>query len=337
MRRRLKAAALAAALLMMCSNSGCLVYNLYNTTTTVEPVETLPSETLDTHFLDLSREDQFLTVVAQGDFFYDLTLSNAGSHVMHNSVVGGYGYPLEVSMNTEQSGKFRLDFLYDTASLGDIPEENLMLLYYSEEEEAYYDPVTDAVQDMETDTISVDTPAPGVYALVDSYVWLSAWGEDVPELAHDSTFTSDDFGFTFTVPKEICYTYCSDYLKDMPDGTREQEFIYIYGNDENPLRLEARYKEIDIDYDTNLQGLVDYFSDNDYGFRILSYEPKKMPNGLRADFLELEYPGLDGETQYQYAGYYQISDIAYIYLCYNYTDPAYRETAENSLYSFRFQ
>lgn len=334
-----KAIALTAVLLMMCSSSGCLAYTLFSTTTPELEYETAQSP-IQELTEDLSREStgQILTATVEGDFFYNIALSNASGNVLHNEVVGIVGCPLEITTDTEDMGKVTLTLHYNEDSLGDIPEENLLLLHYLEEE-CWYEEMPDAVLDADADALTAELSEDGVYVLVDSYVWYSAWGLEVPELAHDSTFTSEEFGFSVSIPAEISYTACSDYLKEGDDGVQEKNLIYVMSNDESPLQMEMQYKLNDITYDAHMAAFTAYLnSEENTDILLVDHEKKQMPNGMRADFIKLEMP-LNGTTYYQCTGFYQLSGTEYIvinYMFHGYEDvETLTETAEASLKSFR--
>ena len=107
--------------------------------------------------------------------------------MLHSGVVGLVGIPIEIEYDSEISQP-RLGLEYDTSELRGIPEKNLIMLHYSEEDEFY-----NTVEDFELDTdkciVSADIDESGVYLLADAYQWYDCWGIDVSEYAYERDLT----------------------------------------------------------------------------------------------------------------------------------------------------
>lgn len=251
------------------------------------------------------------------------------SNVMHDSVVGGYGSPLEI---VGDPGKSVLTLTYDPDSLGDIPPENLMLLHYNDDTGSY-DPAEETELDKEAGTLTAEISEDGTYVLVDVYTWLSAWGIDLSdsEYAHDASYTCTEYGFSVTLPKEVRYTVCSDYLHDSGDGSMEKELLYSMNDADDPLQFQLLYKQCEDPYEKIMTGFLKSLQSEDTGIKLLSHDAKEIPGRLYADFLLMQI----GES-YQYSGFYQLTDNTYIFLTYSFSDlEAYQKAVEKSLYSYR--
>ncbi len=108
-------------------------------------------------------------------------------HVLHSEVVGLVGIPVELDYDEEVKNP-RIGFKYDTSELRGIPEKNLIMLHYSEEE-AFYNTVENFQLDTDMCTVSADIEEPGVYLLADAYQWYDCWGIDVSEYAYERDVT----------------------------------------------------------------------------------------------------------------------------------------------------
>ncbi len=108
-------------------------------------------------------------------------------HVLHSGVVGLVGIPVELDYDEEVKNP-RIGFKYDTSELRGIPEKNLIMLHYSEED-AFYNTVENFQLDTDMCTVSADIDEPGVYLLADAYQWYDCWGIDVSEYAYERDLT----------------------------------------------------------------------------------------------------------------------------------------------------
>ncbi|MBQ8961703.1 MAG: hypothetical protein IJ071_10910 [Ruminococcus sp.] len=121
-----------------------------------------------------------LTAKCSGDLRKEAVLDDVSGHVIHMGVVGRFGLPFELSY-TDNVTDAQLSFTYDKEELRGVPEENLMVLFYNEDEEAIYDEIPGSALDKENCTVTVNAEKPGVYILVDAYQWLDAWGDSRAE------------------------------------------------------------------------------------------------------------------------------------------------------------
>jgi len=103
--------------------------------------------------------------------------------VLHSGVVGLIGIPVELEYDEEVSEP-RLTFTYDTSELRGVPEKNLVMLHYSEED-AFYNTVEDFSLNTDDCTVSAPIKEEGVYLLADAYLWYGCWGMDVSEYEYE--------------------------------------------------------------------------------------------------------------------------------------------------------
>ncbi|MBP5361995.1 MAG: hypothetical protein J6Y71_03060 [Ruminococcus sp.] len=111
-----------------------------------------------------------------------------GVDYLHSGVVGLVGSPIDVSYD-EQIKQPELSFIYDKEQLRGVPEKNLIVLHYNENDQFY-----DTIEKFDLDTanciVSVKLKEDGVYLLADAFQWYGAWGMDVSKYAYDSDPTS---------------------------------------------------------------------------------------------------------------------------------------------------
>ena len=107
----------------------------------------------------------------------------------HNGVVGLIGSPIELKYDSVDEAQ--ITFYYDKTQLRGIPEKNLLLMCYANENESYKE-VKSAKLDTAACTVSAPISEQGVYLLLDAYTWYSTWGMDASQYAYDVDKTSFD-------------------------------------------------------------------------------------------------------------------------------------------------
>lgn len=115
------------------------------------------------------------------------SVSESGN-VIHQGVVGRVGAPIELVFNKWVTPQ-KLTFCYDKDELRGIPEKNLIVLHYNEDD-AFYDTVEGSVLDTDACTIECEVSEEGAYLLADAYQWYACWGADVSEYAYDIDVTA---------------------------------------------------------------------------------------------------------------------------------------------------
>ncbi|MCM1132804.1 MAG: hypothetical protein NC340_04965 [Ruminococcus flavefaciens] len=103
-------------------------------------------------------------------------------NVLHSGVVGLVGVPVELEYDDEVTDPV-ISFTYNKDELRGMPEKNIVLLHYNEED-SFYDTVK-SVLDTDNCTVSAEIDEQGVYLLADAYFWYGCWGMDVSEYAYE--------------------------------------------------------------------------------------------------------------------------------------------------------
>lgn len=116
-------------------------------------------------------------------------LALAGYDYYYNQTSGILGSPVDIGF--DDVDKPSLAFWYSEEDLRGVPERNIMMLHYSEEEQQYF-VMDEAVLDTDMNTITADIEEEGVYVLVDAYQWLKAMGKDASDYKYDFDPTAFD-------------------------------------------------------------------------------------------------------------------------------------------------
>ncbi len=205
-------------------------------------------------------------------------------NVLHSEVVGLVGIPVELTFEDEVKDP-RLTFTYDTNELRGIPEKNLVMLHYSEED-AFYNTVENFKLDTDKCTVSADIKEQGVYLLVDAFQWYSCWGMDVSEYAYDRDLTQYKTDWerecdTGSIMALADKQWAMDNAPDFKVSTAEQlasVVWYVNGIEGNGINISLE-KDIDLsDYQwkpmgwghgtNNFSGTVDGNGHTIYGMTI---------------------------------------------------------------------
>ena len=92
--------------------------------------------------------------------------------VLCTDVVGLVGEPFEIE-TTSQFDKATLTYVVDKSKLGDTEFDNLLFLWYDEENDNFVE--LDTILDEENSTVSVETKHFSKYMIVDGKEWYRAW------------------------------------------------------------------------------------------------------------------------------------------------------------------
>ena len=92
--------------------------------------------------------------------------------VLCTDVVGLVGEPFEIE-TTSQFDKATLTYVIDKSKLGDTEFDNLLFLWYDEENDNFVE--LDTILDEENSTVSVETTHFSKYMIVDGKEWYRAW------------------------------------------------------------------------------------------------------------------------------------------------------------------
>ena len=146
--------------------------------------------------------------------------------ILCSDVVGLVGEPFEIK-TTSQFDKATLTYVIDKSKLGDTEFDNLLFLWYDEENDNFVE--LDTVLDEDNSTVSVETTHFSKYMLVDKVEWFNAWKkaslyfEDTYEplatvICYDcsGSMSSNDRTFNYNIYNEdgtIVYSYPTCYRK----------------------------------------------------------------------------------------------------------------------------
>ena len=92
--------------------------------------------------------------------------------ILCSEVVGLVGEPFEIK-TTSQFDKATLTYVIDKSKLGDTEFDNLLFLWYDEENDNFVE--LDTILDEENSTVSVETTHFSKYMIVDGKEWYRAW------------------------------------------------------------------------------------------------------------------------------------------------------------------
>ena len=98
--------------------------------------------------------------------------------MLSSEVVGLVGVPVEIT-STSQFDEAVITFTYDDTQLGDVPEENLSVMWYDEENNWFQILDQESVVDTENNTVSVTITHFSKYMLVDKEEWFDTWKENI--------------------------------------------------------------------------------------------------------------------------------------------------------------
>lgn len=146
--------------------------------------------------------------------------------ILCSEVVGLVGEPFEIK-TTSQFDKATLTYVIDKSKLGDTEFDNLLFLWYDEENDNFVE--LDTVLDEDNSTVSMETTHFSKYMLVDKVEWFNAWKkaslyfEDTYEplatvICYDcsGSMSSNDRTFNYNIYNEdgtIAYSYPTCYRK----------------------------------------------------------------------------------------------------------------------------
>lgn len=149
-------------------------------------------------------------------------------NVLCTDVVGLVGEPFEVKVaKASEFEKATLTYKIDKSKLGDTEFDNLLFLWYNEEEDEFVE--LETIHDVENSSVSVETTHFSKYMLVDQLEWFNAWKqaslyfEDHYEplasvICYDcsGSMSSSDPNFNYNIYNEVgavIYSYPTCYRK----------------------------------------------------------------------------------------------------------------------------
>ena len=150
--------------------------------------------------------------------------------ILCSDVVGLVGEPFSIE-TTSQFDKATLTYVIDKSKLGDTDFDNLLFLWYDEENDNFVE--LDTVLDEKNSTVSVETTHFSKYMLVDQVEWFKAW-------KNASLYFEDTYEPLATV---ICYD-CSGSM-----SSNDRTFNYNIFNDDGTIAYSypTCYRKLAID------------------------------------------------------------------------------------------
>ena len=180
--------------------------------------------------------------------------------ILCSEVVGLVGEPFEIK-TTSQFDKATLTYVIDKSKLGDTEFDNLLFLWYDEENDNFVE--LDTVLDEDNSTVSVETTHFSKYMLVDKVEWFNAWKKA-------SLYFEDTYEPLATV---ICYD-CSGSM-----SSNDRTFNYNIYNDDGTIAYSypTCYRKLAIDNYIDSMTLTDKTA-------LISYESSaKLVSGFSND------------------------------------------------------
>ena len=294
-----------------------------------ESTDTVTSEDITTgdypilYNLPLGQGDppEFVEVIMEvySPTGYSSLENGLGADVMSSGVVGLVGCPVIVDL---QGSDAVLSFVINRDDLGNVPFENLMVLKSGHG--LSYDSVEFSV---DGDIIRCDIEESDTYMLVDSYQWLSCWGDDVSGTEHDTDFTVGDYGFKVTLPSGVAPSGVSDYWHDEYNGRHKmmskqlmhqnqskdanikaELYAWRYPNDEDNCDDPAPF----MSFDDKVSEISSLTSDR---FTVEAAEVWELDGGRKGFAVVFRFPGepdrgIDEQTNIN--AYYEYSEDTYI-------------------------
>lgn len=174
--------------------------------------QTVRSQTVQTNLNSPSKPlvtGVSVTMDAAGTLKKHLHIQNVEQYdTLSANVVGALSAPVEISADVPVESA-TITFTYDADKLGDIPAENLAVMWYDKANNQYCIFDKDTVVDTEAHTVSYTTTHFSTYLIVDREVWYDCWRENIDYRdadAADNTATYD-IGFCVDVSGSMYGSY----------------------------------------------------------------------------------------------------------------------------------
>ena len=166
--------------------------------------------------------------------------------------MGLIGEPFEIE-TTSKFDKATLTYVIDKSKLGDTEFDNLLFLWYDEENDNFVE--LDTILDEENSTVSVETTHFSKYMIVDGKEWYRAWqdiytkineskGQHIPNALFDGDSGAQQYNLLgqekaewfYNKRKIIDYIVMSEYLIILEDFTGDDyNLVYCFDNELHKL------------------------------------------------------------------------------------------------------
>ncbi|MBQ8960221.1 MAG: hypothetical protein IJ071_03265 [Ruminococcus sp.] len=231
--------------------------------------------------------------------------------------VGQFGASVEIGGELLEESILR--FEYDPDNMGDVPAENLSLLFYNEEE-SRYDTIKRIRLDEGKHTISAKITEPGIYFLFDT-----------GEKPHTTVYVDDEYYFRIAIPEEIELRYVSSPLEDDEEG-KFKVLLECEKNDQIQVGIEYLERPGYSSAAEMVDAICEILNSNETLYSRDSVTGADGSTGycFVADFSEGD------DKAYSINCFYPLNATEYINIWYGFKDLSYLDKAMASLESFEF-
>ncbi|MDE6530723.1 MAG: cellulose binding domain-containing protein [Lachnospiraceae bacterium] len=154
--------------------------------------------------------DVSVDMLCAGDINEQVSIYDTyGVDKLSSDVAGLIGVPVEIISFTDFDSAI-ITFTYDVADLGTIPEENLCMMWYDEENKTYQI-LEDSVVDTVNHTVSYTTTHFSTYLLVDKQIWYDTWRQNIDYSTY--VIDNEDTIIHYDIIAAIDYTVSAEELE----------------------------------------------------------------------------------------------------------------------------
>ena len=155
-----------------------------------EPVVRPQTYTYSVRNEDCAVDEITVSMETAGDLEETTTIENImDKDIMCSGVVGLFGEPFDIETSSEFSSAV-LTFKVDKSMLGDTEFDNLMFLWYDEENQHFVELETE--HDEENSTVSTTVTHFSKYMIVDALIWVNNWESIYTRLLADGAIPQDN-------------------------------------------------------------------------------------------------------------------------------------------------
>ena len=155
-----------------------------------EPVERPQTYTYEVRNEDCAVDEITVAMETAGDLEGTTTVESImDKDVMCSGVVGLFGEPFDIETSAEFSSAV-LTFKVDKSMLGDTEFDNLMFLWYDEENQHFVE--LDTEHDEESSTVSTTVTHFSKYMIVDANAWYTNWQNIYDMLIENGFFANEE-------------------------------------------------------------------------------------------------------------------------------------------------
>lgn len=146
-----------------------------------------------------------------------------GVDYLCSEVVGLVGEPFEIE-TTSEFDTAALTFSIDKSKLGETEFDNLLFLWYNEEDDEFVE--LETVLDEENSTASIVTTHFSKYMIVDSLAWFNAW-RNAPDYRNGEEYSAVDTIITIDLSQSMTFSRISQVVKAAQNYIRPYCYCHI--------------------------------------------------------------------------------------------------------------